>query len=86
MRRQCEPPRPGIERLPRDIVPIGRIGDLLVQDMVDRLCEWRDGPAGVDQPAATPALKLPPAIRAERDILPADLAHAVRGRGLASGL
>src|SRR6202040_1576315 len=85
MRRERQPARPGIEHGARDIVPETRLRDLFVEDMVDCLGDRRDRPARIDERAAPLAMQRPASVRAERDILPADLAHAVHGRGLTGG-
>jgi hypothetical protein len=67
-------------------VPQRRIGDLFVEDVVDRLRDRRHRATGIDQPRPALADQFPAAIGLQRDILPADFAHAMRGRGGAGGL
>ena len=67
------------------LIGVGGVGDLLLEDVVDRLGDRRDRVAGVDEDRAALAMERPAAVVVERDVLPADLAHAMDGRGRASG-
>lgn len=86
MRGERDAARPGIEDAPRDVVPIGRAGDVLVADVVDRHRHRWDRPAGIDELVAALLPQLPATAVAERDILPADLDHGMGRRTVAGGL
>src|SRR3546814_1242477 len=85
VRREREPARPRIEHLARDIVPPRRIGHLLFEDMMHGLRDRGNRAAGIDEDRPALALQRPASVLAERDVLPADLAHAVRGRCRSGG-
>ncbi len=59
---------------------------LFFADVVNRLGDRRDRAAGIDHPRPAIAHQFPAPALGQRDILPADFEHAMRGRRLAGGL
>ena len=62
----------------RDLPPEWRAGDVGVDDVVDSHRLGRNRATGIDQSRPASFIDAPTAVRAERDVLPADLADVVR--------
>ena len=80
MSGQSNDPTFGFQDVRRDIAPITCLSDICIDNVVHRHRHRRDRAPGIDEGSTAFVRHRPLPVGAQRDILPANLAHAMRRR------